>query len=158
MASILQANDMHTTQAFKRAQAGFTLIELMIVVAIIGILSAVALPSYEGYTVRGRVAELAVVAASFKAAVAENITNNGGVILASVDNCKGVVGLPSETRNTRTYSCTPETGVITVTGTPAARDVVLTFTPRTDGTSGTRWTCSTDADNYKFVPAECRGT
>lgn len=59
----------------RRAQAGFTLIELMIVVAIIGILAAVALPAYQDYTVRAKVTEGLSLAASAKTAVAENAAN-----------------------------------------------------------------------------------
>jgi type IV pilus assembly protein PilA len=140
------------------AQAGFTLIELMIVVAILGILSAVALPSYEAYTVRGRVSELLIVGASYKAAVAENIVNNGGTIDPAADNCKGVVGLPTDTRNTLSFSCVPATGVITVVGKPEARNVVITFTPSTGGQVTIRWDCRTAPEFYKFVPAECRAS
>ncbi|MEQ8034230.1 prepilin-type N-terminal cleavage/methylation domain-containing protein, partial [Xanthomonas sp. WHRI 6106] len=61
-----------------KKQQGFTLIELMIVVAIIAILAAIALPAYQDYTIRLRVTELAVMASSFKTTVAENIANNGG--------------------------------------------------------------------------------
>src|SRR5665647_2079950 len=65
-------------------QKGFTLIELMIVVAIIGILAAVALPAYQDYTVRAKVSELILAASSAKTAVAEAAQTNGSMAAASI--------------------------------------------------------------------------
>ena len=139
----------------KKVQQGFTLIELMIVVAIIGILAAVALPAYQDYTVRSRVSELAILGSSMKATVSENIANNGGVIKAGM--CAGVTNLANTTVNTLSSTCTDKTGVIAVTGTTKAKDVVLTLTPAVNADGTIAWGCKTNAaSNYKYVPVECR--
>jgi type IV pilus assembly protein PilA len=138
-----------------QAQKGFTLIELMIVVAIIGILAAVALPAYQDYTVRGRVSEVAILGASMKSTVTENIANNAGTIAAGM--CKGVTNLAAATVNTASSLCTDTTGVILVTGTAKAGGVKLTFTPTVNADGTVAWACAVDAAaKNKYVPSECR--
>lgn len=139
-----------------KAQKGFTLIELMIVVAIIGILAAIALPAYQDYTVRSRVSELAVMASGMKATVGENIANAGAVGSTACDGVNTITST-NATKNTQSTACA--SGVITVTGTSDAKSVVLTYTPSLNATTGVvSWGCTTTAANFKYVPAECRNT
>jgi len=141
----------------KQVQKGFTLIELMIVVAIIGILAAVALPAYQDYTIRARVSEALVQAAPAKLAVAETAAALGG--LANVTAANSGFAF-SGTDNVATIVITDATGVITVTtqATGAATDPAFTLTP-TAGTTADdplTWACDQTAGLAKHLPATCR--
>ena len=143
-------------KSIQKVQKGFTLIELMIVVAIIGILASIALPAYQDYTVRSRVAELAVLASGMKATIGENIANEGGVV--NGNSCRGVTNLATTTTNTLSSTCgTVGDGIIEITGTAKAKGVVLRYTPTPNADGTVEWACVvTDAANNKYVPAECR--
>lgn len=142
----------------KKMQQGFTLIELMIVVAIIGILAAVAIPAYQDYTVRAKVTEGLSIAASAKSTVSENAMNGVAFELGW--------DFPNATDVVDDVSVDPATGAITIDYSSVAKDVILTLTPSSGGaalTAGTppdeaiTWLCEVDdAANNKYVPANCR--
>ena len=111
----------------KSIQKGFTLIELMIVVAIIGILAAVAIPAYQDYTMKARFSEVVSVANAYQTAVALCAQT-----LGALDDCDlGTNGVPATQASTHVASVAVANGVITVTPTAttnAASTLILTPT------------------------------
>lgn len=131
----------------KSLQKGFTLIELMIVVAIIGILAAVALPAYQDYTVRARVSEVLLAASSARTGVTESCQVNNG--------CANVTGITIASSQFVQDGTVSSAGVIVVNAKSevGTSGFIATLAPSWTGQT-VNWTCTSNM--AKYAPASCR--
>ena len=144
----------------KNGQQGFTLIELMIVVAIIGILAAIAIPAYQDYTTRAKITELILAGSSAKASVSETASFKNSLSDVTVENQSSAYVASVEAKNKKDGSVNI---VITATGKnlpddAAGKKVVLRA--EKNGNGKVVWKCGPASDSTgmatKYLPASCQ--
>lgn len=143
------------------AQTGFSLIELMVAMAVVAILAAIAMPAYENYIMRTRVTELVLAASSGRSCVVEAITNNGGQVPATISTLCTIAKTP----NISTTEVAND-GKITVLGFDSAPasggggcaqqtgpGITINLTPTVNANKEVTWACS--GTPSKFIPSSC---
>lgn len=134
-----------------KRQQGFTLIELMIVVAIIGILAAIAIPSYQDYIIRSKVSELLNVSSGAKTSIAEFRITNG--TWPTGQTTAGFSSINTQYVSRMVYSAGGPT--LQIDGAGDVASVQLALVPTADANGNVQWNCTALAGT-QFVPASCR--
>ena len=140
----------------QKIQKGFTLIELMIVVAIIGILAAVAIPAYQDYTVRAKVTEGLSLASAAKTSVSEYFSSNDTL---PANNTQAGLATPASISGNNVSSVTVAAGVITIIYSGAVNSPIknstLQLKPKTSA-GKIQWSCTSGTLQAKYRPSSCR--
>ena len=155
---------------FMNAQKGFTLIELMIVIAIIGILAAIAIPAYQDYIARAQASEALNLASGLKTSVADIYGQTGACPANNAAAAATAAGMPLDTTITGKYVakvtaaagaagiCTITAQFVNSTGVNAAlKNNTIVLSGNFNGGSAA-WTCASTNINQKYLPKACSGT
>lgn len=134
-------------------QKGFTLIELMVTIAILGVLASLAIPAYQDYIVRARVTEGLTLANAAKLAVSEAAMSTNQ--LPANQAATGYES-PVATDNVASIAIADKTGAILITYTPRAGDGTLVLTPSLQTHGEITWSCKEGTLAPKYRPANCR--
>ena len=161
----------------KAIQKGFTLIELMIVIAIIGILAAVALPAYQDYTIRAKVSEVILAGSSCRTSITETVqsANSATLPAANAWGCEAGSATSASSKYVQSVTTTNAGRVDVLTTNAAdlkdAKSLVVTLVPYSSNTAKLvngdvgktifKWVCGSTTDGTtlpaKYLPGSCRG-
>ena len=147
-----------------KKQQGFTLIELMIVVAIIGVLAAVALPAYQDYTVRARMSEVVLAASSCRTTISEVYQTATKAPSAGGWGCessspvsKYVSSIVTDANGKITVTSAVPSATGTITVTPYVNDTTAMDSGNDLGKTVFKWVCAPGTVAQKYLPGSCRG-
>ena len=153
-----RCDTVHSECEMQNRQSGFTLIELMIVIAIIGILAAIAIPAYQDYTRRAYISEVLVAASAAKTAMEEYHAANGGWPASNAS--AGIADATASRGSTIARLDVQASGAVSIINVEVSSKIFsgahVWLTPQATTSGSYRWVCSGDNDLTRLLPSNCR--